>query len=187
MPAATLPARPVPAPKPAAVARSHRGRCRRQAHNGASHRPSTAPHGSPATENAASAAPPLGLGARAPSAAGKAQPSGGVAGRAGHRLPPSGGRGNRAAAPGCSLTMARSWDCTGTQPPAAPAPGPSVPPSAILRARDAAGDAATARKETPPSPSAALRRAHSPPPVQCSAAQRDPPCAHAPWGRVGPG
>lgn len=123
-------------------------------------------------------------------AAGKARPSGGVAGRAG-----AGARGNRAVAPGCSLTTARSWSCTGTRPPAAaaPAPGPPSPPSAILRARDAAGDAVTARKEPPPSPGrcAAPRRvATAARPWQrpgLAPRRRRPPCAHAPWRRAVPG
>lgn len=130
---------------------------------------------------------PLGPGGLLPPAAGNARPSGGAVTQAEHRLPPGGGRRNRAAAPGSSLTVARSWGCAGARPPTAPAaPPPGFPSalSAILRARDATGSGVTARKEPPPPPpSAAPRRVAS-----RARPRRGPGCtAHAPLRRVLPG
>lgn len=127
---------PAPAPTP----RPGPGRCRRLR---------------PATAGAQRRVPALHGAARQPRTANLARPSGGAAARAGHGLPPRAGKGNRGAAPVCSLTIARSGACAGARPPAAPAAGLLSPPSAILRARDAAGGAVTARKEPPPSPGAA--------------------------------
>lgn len=99
-----------------------------------------------------------------PPRASPARPSSGAAARAEHRLPLRAGKGNRGAAPVCSLTIAGSGACAGARPPAAPAAGPRSAPSAILRARDAAGGTVTARKEPPPSPGAAPAAPGPPPP-----------------------